>query len=88
MKKDFINPIVKVGLHFITRMRPDSNSYYLYTRPPRLGRDTALCAASVLKYYRLCFQMEFHIRDEKQPAGFDDCQARSANKLDFHFNMS
>lgn len=152
MKKDFINPIVKAGLHIITKMRPDANLRYLYTGPRRPGRgrpklyddkvdcdkidkrrirecqidndaiyysgvvysislqkkvrivyiehrvtgkyeillstDTELCPVSVLKYYRLRFQIEFLIRDAKQHAGLDDCQARSANKLDFHFNMS
>ncbi|PSL17226.1 transposase [Chitinophaga ginsengisoli] len=152
MKKDFINPIVKSGLHVITKMRPDANLRYLYTGPRKKGRgrpklyddkvncstidkrrirefqidndaiyysgvvysiglqkkvrivyiehritgkyeillstDTTLCPESILKYYRLRFQIEFLIRDAKQFAGLEDCQARSANKLDFHFNMA
>lgn len=53
-----------------------------------LSTDTKLCPASILKYYRLRFQIEFLIRDAKQFTGLEDCQARSTNKLDFHFNMA
>jgi hypothetical protein len=42
----------------------------------------------IIKYYRLRFQIEFLIRDAKQHAGLEECQARSENKLFFHFNMS
>jgi hypothetical protein len=41
-----------------------------------------------LKYYRLRFQIEFLIRDAKQHCGLEECQARSENKLYFHFNMA
>ena len=34
------------------------------------------------------FQIEFLIRDAKQHAGLEDCQARIENKLYFHFNMA
>jgi len=42
----------------------------------------------ILKYYRSRFQMEFLFRDAKQFCGLENCQARSENKLDFHFNAS
>jgi len=42
----------------------------------------------LLEYYRLRFQMEFLFRDAKQHMGLEHCQARSQNKLDFHFNGS
>lgn len=42
----------------------------------------------ILKYYRLRFQIEFLIRDAKQHCGLEECQARSENKLYFHFNMA
>jgi hypothetical protein len=45
-------------------------------------------AMQILKYYQGRFQMEFPFRDGKQFLGLDQCQARSANKLDFHFNAS
>ena len=49
-----------------------------------LDRD----AEQLLKYYRLRFQMEYIFRDAKQHMGLQHCQARSKNKLDFHFNAS
>jgi len=42
----------------------------------------------VLEFYRLRFQIEFLYRDAKQFTGLNDCEARSRNKLDFHWNMS
>jgi hypothetical protein len=42
----------------------------------------------LLKYYQTRFQIEFLYRDGKQHTGLNDCEARSENKLDFHFNMS
>ncbi len=48
--------------------------------------DTALKAEDIVQYYRLRFQIEFLIRDAKQHTGLEDYQARSENKLCFHFN--
>ena len=42
----------------------------------------------LLDYYRLRFQMEYLFRDAKQHMGLTHCQARSENKLDFHYNAS
>ncbi len=42
----------------------------------------------ILELYRLRFQIEFLYRDAKQHTGLNDCQARSKNKLHFHWNMS
>ena len=50
--------------------------------------DTLLKPELILKYYRLRFQIEFLIRDAKQHCGLEECQARSENKLYFHFNMA
>jgi IS4 transposase len=41
-----------------------------------------------VSYYRSRFQIEFLYRDAKQHCGLTDCQARSKNKLDFHFNAA
>lgn len=38
--------------------------------------------------YSARFQIEFVYRDAKQYTGLNHCQARSQNKLNFHFNMS
>ena len=50
--------------------------------------DTQLDAQKIVHYYQLRFQIEFLFRDAKQFAGFNHCQARGANKLHFHFNLS
>lgn len=50
--------------------------------------DCAQSALQVVRFYRLRFQIEFIFRDAKQFAGLVHCQARSQEKLDFHFNMS
>jgi hypothetical protein len=42
----------------------------------------------IVRYYRSRFQIEFLYRDAKQHTGLNDCQARSKNKLDFHFNAA
>ena len=50
--------------------------------------DIELSAELVLEYYQTRFQIEFTYRDGKQFIGLNDCQARSENKLHFHFNSS
>ena len=40
----------------------------------------------IYKYYKARFQIEFLFRDAKQYTGLTHCQARSENKLHFHFN--
>jgi hypothetical protein len=66
--------------------------YLLDTKTQRydllLCTDPLLSAEKMVGYYRLRFQIEFLLRDAKQQAGLEDCQARSKNKLNFHFNMS
>jgi hypothetical protein len=44
--------------------------------------------AKIIGYYQLRFQIEFLIRDAKQHAGLEECQARSETKLYNHFNMA
>jgi len=50
--------------------------------------DTKMDGLKVLRYYKTRFQIEFVYRDAKQHVGLNDCQARSENKLHFHFNAS
>ncbi|SFC22066.1 Transposase DDE domain-containing protein [Parapedobacter composti] len=49
--------------------------------------DTEMDAATIVRYYRLRFQIEFIYRDAKQFAGLENCQTRSERKLDFHFSL-
>jgi hypothetical protein len=152
MKKDFIKPFVKQGLHIITKARQDANLMYLYKgkqksgkgRPKLydgkvntkaidkrkikccyrdkvkkmyaaivycvqlkqtvlaafvyyedkdkpeiiIGTDIEMEAITLCRYYGLRFQVEFLIRDAKQYAGLEDCQARDQQKLHTHFNIA
>lgn len=50
--------------------------------------DINLEPKDILELYRSRFQIEFLYRDAKQHTGLTHVQARSAEKLDFHFNTS
>lgn len=50
--------------------------------------DVNASAVDVLDYYHCRFQIEFCYRDAKQATGLNHSQARSLNKLNFHFNAS
>ena len=50
--------------------------------------DLELCPKDILLFYQSRFQIEFLYRDGKQFTGLCDVQARSENKLGFHFNAS
>lgn len=50
--------------------------------------DLNLPAWLIVKYYKARFQEEFLFRDGKQFTGFNHCQARSAQKLEYHWNCS
>lgn len=50
--------------------------------------DLKLEGLKIVSYYRARFQIEFLYRDAKQYTGLTNCQARSKNKLDFHFNAA
>ncbi len=58
-------------------------SYKIY-----FSTDLSLSAAVILQYYQARFQQEFLIRDAKQFTGLQDCQARSVNKLECHWNLA
>jgi IS4 transposase len=42
----------------------------------------------IVRFYRSRFQIEFLYRDAKQHFGLTSSQARSENKLNFHFNAA
>jgi len=50
--------------------------------------DLKMDGLKIVSYYRSRFQIEFLYRDAKQHCGLEDCQARSQNKLNFHFNAA
>jgi hypothetical protein len=152
MKAAFIQPLVKQGLHIITKTRSDANLMYVFRGKQKPGRgrkklydgkinigqidkrrisccyndgdkkvyaapvycillkqmvmaafiyygdkqtpeiiistDTEMNPLTMCKYYGLRFQVEFLIRDAKQYAGLEDCQARDEQKLHTHFNIA
>jgi len=53
-----------------------------------ISTDVTMAGDKVLQYYHLRFQIEFLIRDAKQYAGLEQCQARSKDKLYNHWNMA
>ena len=50
--------------------------------------DLEMETSDIIRYYRSRFQIEFLYRDGKQHTGLEHSQARSKNKLHFHFNTS
>lgn len=72
-----------INLVIVYTKRKGKWSYKLY-----FSTNLELDPIVLLDYYRKRFQIEFIYRDAKQFAGLHDCQARSENKLYFHFNTS
>lgn len=72
---------ISVVLVYTKRKEKWTHKIYMTT-------DLTLTADKILEYYQTRFQIEFLYRDGKQHTGLNDCQARSQNKLNFHFNMS
>jgi hypothetical protein len=58
------------------------------TQKVYFSTDVQLPAWQITKYYQARFQEEFLIRDAKQFTGLQDCQARSLQKTEFHWNMA
>jgi len=50
--------------------------------------DLEQSGEKIVRYYRSRFQIEFLYRDAKHFTGLTNSQARSQNKLDFHFNAA
>jgi hypothetical protein len=154
-KKEVVDTMLSLGLHFISRLRSDSNLKYIFTgeqngkkgankkydgkfnlksinmnhfvevisendlkvysaivysvafkrnikiavavfskdgkqtkRKIYFSTELALSGEKIFRYYCSRFQIEFLYRDAKQHCGLTNCQARSENKLYFHFNTA
>lgn len=59
-----------------------------WTHKLYFSTDIGQAWKTILELYKSRFQIEFLYRDAKQFAGLNDCEARSENKLAFHFNAS
>jgi DDE superfamily endonuclease len=77
------HPQLKRNLHLVVVRHLPTGRYALL-----FSTDVALSAKTIYRYYKARFQIEFLFRDAKQFTGLSDCQARSADKLRFHFNAS
>ncbi|NJN23651.1 MAG: transposase [Acaryochloridaceae cyanobacterium RL_2_7] len=66
---------------YVLKVTPTSFSYALL-----FCTDESLSALDVYRYYKARFQIEFIFRDGKQFLGLTHCQARDAQKLNFHVN--
>lgn len=75
---------VKVALvQYLDESSPKIKSTKIY-----FSTDIDLSAWYIVKFYKLRFQIEFIYRDANQFTGLENGQARSEEKLYFHFNAS
>lgn len=72
-----------INLVCVLSLRKSKWSHKLY-----FSTNLSLDPLILLDYYRKRFQIEFTYRDAKQFTALNHCQARSENKLNFHFNAS
>ena len=70
-------------VYLINQTSPQRPCYALL-----FSSDVTLDPKVLYQAYRARFQIEFIFRDAKQFTGLTDCQARDAQKLDFHFNAA
>lgn len=61
---------------------------YQKRRVNLFSTDVELSAAKILQLYRSRFTIEFLIRDAKQSAGLETCQARDNKAIEFHWNAA
>jgi hypothetical protein len=66
---------------FLKDVKEIARKFYFSTDLEQYGEK-------IVRYYRSRFQIEFLYRDAKQFTELTSCQARSENKLDFHFNAA
>ena len=77
------SPKFKVDLKVVMLLNTKTNKHILLA-----CTDLEIEPLKIIDYYRLRFQIEFLFRDAKQFTGLNHCQARSKEKLNFHFNLS
>ena len=74
----------KIRLACLSELQPNGNIKNLLL----FSTDIELTGEQILEYYQARFQIEFIFRDAKQFTGLSNCQSRSGQCLDFHFNAS
>jgi Transposase DDE domain len=73
----------KIRLAYLLKEKDHKRSYVLL-----FSTDLEIDPYDLYRFYKARFHIEFIFRDAKQFTGLGDCQARDADKLDFHFNLS
>lgn len=74
---------LKLAVRVVILFNEDHSDRKIY-----FSTDTKMSAEKILQIYSSRFQIEFLYRDGKQHTSLSNCQARSVEKLDFHFNSS
>jgi len=75
----------KIKLAYIERWE---NGKYTGQYAALFSTDLELDGQRIYQYYKCRYQIEFLFRDAKQFTGLTQCQARSEDKMHFHFNTS
>jgi hypothetical protein len=78
----------KINLSIAVFFKEKDGHWVEVCRKLYFSTDLKQDGVKIVSYYRSRFQIEFLYRDAKQHCGLTDCQARSKNKLDFHFNAA
>ena len=79
----FLKQVIRLAYCEYKNEKGACKEYKLY-----FSTDLNLPAWMIVKYYKARFQQEFLIRDAKQFTGLTHCQARSINKLEYHWNCA
>lgn len=83
---DLNSPRFKRNLRVVYLLDQRKSNKYRYAL--FFSTDLTLSPLDIFNMYRARFQIEFIFRDAKQFTGLTDCQARSKEALNFHFNAS
>jgi hypothetical protein len=75
----------RIKLAYVERWEDDK---YTGAYAVLFSTDLDMDGRQIYLYYKSRFQIEFLFRDAKQFTGLNQCQARSENKMNFHFNAS
>jgi len=71
MKSSFIDPLLRSGLHVITRMRPDANLSFLYTGPQKKGKGRKRMFAGKIDVKNIDKRKWKSCYDDEQMQGFE-----------------
>ena len=75
----------KIKIAYVEKIKKDTSKEKYAVL---FSTDLEIPGEQIYLYYKSRFQIEFLYRDAKQFTGLTHCQAQSANKLYFHFNLS